>query len=156
VQSGRKYQYLGASAASHFRLYCAVKAGRQSVNIRTPRRSDRPTSQSYCDLDLVCSVAPYIANRTVVIPVKPFSGKVGSLRGTNSSLVSVAYRLLDVRFVKVRLALGQGVLRVRECLLVGTIPQRLRTKLPVNPLTPELNLSAQRCLTRFFTGDFAS
>jgi hypothetical protein len=26
----------------------------------------------------------------------------------------------------------------------------------VNPLTPELNPSAQRCLTRFFTGDFAS
>jgi hypothetical protein len=25
-----------------------------------------------------------------------------------------------------------------------------------NPLTPELNLSAQRRLTRFFTGDFAS
>jgi hypothetical protein len=24
------------------------------------------------------------------------------------------------------------------------------------PLTPELNPSAQRCLTRFFTGDFAS
>jgi hypothetical protein len=26
----------------------------------------------------------------------------------------------------------------------------------INPLTPELNLSAQRCLTRFFPGDFAS
>jgi hypothetical protein len=26
----------------------------------------------------------------------------------------------------------------------------------INPLTPELNLSVQRCLTRFFTGDFAS
>jgi hypothetical protein len=26
----------------------------------------------------------------------------------------------------------------------------------VNPLTPELNPFAQRCLTRFFTGDFAS
>jgi hypothetical protein len=26
----------------------------------------------------------------------------------------------------------------------------------VNPLTPELNPSAQRCMTRFFTGDFAS
>jgi hypothetical protein len=26
----------------------------------------------------------------------------------------------------------------------------------VNPLTPELNPSAQRCLTRYFTGDFAS
>jgi hypothetical protein len=26
----------------------------------------------------------------------------------------------------------------------------------VNPLTPELNASAQRCLTRFLTGDFAS
>jgi hypothetical protein len=26
----------------------------------------------------------------------------------------------------------------------------------INHLTPELNLSAQRCLTRFFTGDFAS
>jgi hypothetical protein len=24
----------------------------------------------------------------------------------------------------------------------------------LNPLTPELNLSAQRCLPRFFTGDF--
>jgi hypothetical protein len=26
----------------------------------------------------------------------------------------------------------------------------------INPLTPELNPSAQRCLTRFFTGNFAS
>jgi hypothetical protein len=26
----------------------------------------------------------------------------------------------------------------------------------INPLTPELNPSAQRCLTRFFIGDFAS
>jgi hypothetical protein len=26
----------------------------------------------------------------------------------------------------------------------------------INSLTPELNRSAQRCLTRFFTGDFAS
>jgi hypothetical protein len=26
----------------------------------------------------------------------------------------------------------------------------------INPLTPELNPSAQRCLKRFFTGDFAS
>jgi hypothetical protein len=26
----------------------------------------------------------------------------------------------------------------------------------INPLTPELNPSAQRRLTRFFTGDFAS
>jgi hypothetical protein len=25
----------------------------------------------------------------------------------------------------------------------------------INALTPELNTSAQRCLTRFFTGDFA-
>jgi hypothetical protein len=27
--------------------------------------------------------------------------------------------------------------------------------LRINPLTPELNPFAQRCLTRFFTGDFA-
>jgi hypothetical protein len=26
----------------------------------------------------------------------------------------------------------------------------------INPLTPELNPSAQRCLTRFVTGDFAT
>jgi hypothetical protein len=26
----------------------------------------------------------------------------------------------------------------------------------INPLTPELNPTTQRCLTRFFTGDFAS
>jgi hypothetical protein len=29
-------------------------------------------------------------------------------------------------------------------------------KFQINPLTPELNPSAQRRLTRFFTGDFAS
>jgi hypothetical protein len=32
----------------------------------------------------------------------------------------------------------------------------LRILWVLNPLTPELNSSAQRCLTRFFTGDFAS
>jgi hypothetical protein len=26
----------------------------------------------------------------------------------------------------------------------------------INPLTPELNPSAQRCLMRFFAGDFSS
>jgi hypothetical protein len=30
------------------------------------------------------------------------------------------------------------------------------TALTLNPLTPESNPSAQRCLTRYFTGDFAS
>jgi hypothetical protein len=30
------------------------------------------------------------------------------------------------------------------------------TFLEFNPLTPELNPSAQRCLTRYFTGDLAS
>jgi hypothetical protein len=28
--------------------------------------------------------------------------------------------------------------------------------IPLGPLTPELNPSAQRCLTRIFTGDLAS
>jgi hypothetical protein len=28
------------------------------------------------------------------------------------------------------------------------------TAVVINPLTPELNPSAQRCLARFFTGDF--
>jgi hypothetical protein len=32
----------------------------------------------------------------------------------------------------------------------------IEVKFTFNPLTPELNPSAQRCLTRFFTGDFAS
>jgi hypothetical protein len=30
------------------------------------------------------------------------------------------------------------------------------TSYDINPLTPELNPSAQRCMTRFFTVDFAS
>jgi hypothetical protein len=34
--------------------------------------------------------------------------------------------------------------------------QEARYSSDINPLTPELNLSAQRCLTIFFTGDFAS
>jgi hypothetical protein len=35
-------------------------------------------------------------------------------------------------------------------------PIRFPDHLTVNPLTPELNPSAQRCLTKFFTGDFSS
>jgi hypothetical protein len=31
-----------------------------------------------------------------------------------------------------------------------------RVEFAIKPLTPELNPSAQRCLTRFFTADFAS
>jgi hypothetical protein len=31
-----------------------------------------------------------------------------------------------------------------------------KTVIYINPLTPELNPSAQRCLTKFFTGDFSS
>jgi hypothetical protein len=33
---------------------------------------------------------------------------------------------------------------------------RLLSPGQINPLKPELNPSAQRCLTTFFTGDFAS
>jgi hypothetical protein len=36
-------------------------------------------------------------------------------------------------------------------------PVSLKQQKPgINPSTPELNSSAQRCLTRFFTWDFAS
>jgi hypothetical protein len=34
--------------------------------------------------------------------------------------------------------------------------RRAVSPLKINPMTPTLNPSAQRCLTRFFTGDFAS
>jgi hypothetical protein len=43
----------------------------------------------------------------------------------------------------------------RPCLLpVSTVglPAKIRPVYPLNPLTPELNPSAQRCLTRFFLG----
>jgi hypothetical protein len=36
------------------------------------------------------------------------------------------------------------------------IPAENVQYLVINPLAPELNPSAQRCLTRFFTGDFDS
>jgi hypothetical protein len=39
--------------------------------------------------------------------------------------------------------------------LQSTCPAAL-TYVTVNPLKPDLNPSAQRCLTRYFTGDFAS
>jgi hypothetical protein len=40
---------------------------------------------------------------------------------------------------------------------VNRLPKHVGVNLEyINPLTPELNPSAQRCLTRFFTGDFAS
>jgi hypothetical protein len=55
-----------------------------------------------------------------------------------------------------------GSLIARECLPNPEQKQRNQqcqgsiTAFALNPLTPELNPSAQRCLTRFFTGDFAS
>jgi hypothetical protein len=36
------------------------------------------------------------------------------------------------------------------------LPEENCRQTSFNPLTPELNPSAQRCLTRFFTGDFDS
>jgi hypothetical protein len=48
--------------------------------------------------------------------------------------------------------MGQnGLLHAFIALVLITAPMET-----FNPLTPELNPSAQRCLTRFFTGDFAS
>jgi hypothetical protein len=41
---------------------------------------------------------------------------------------------------------------------IAATPESVRaeTLTRINPLTQELNPSAQRCLTRFFTRDFAS
>jgi hypothetical protein len=39
--------------------------------------------------------------------------------------------------------------------LLSWLAEKATDKL-INPVTPELNPSAQRCLTRFFTGNFAS
>jgi hypothetical protein len=41
-------------------------------------------------------------------------------------------------------------------MLVGQNKETFYVNLIVNPLTPKLNPSAQRCLTRIFSGDFAS
>jgi hypothetical protein len=38
--------------------------------------------------------------------------------------------------------------------MIGKITARRKSGLLVNPLMPELNPSAQRCLPRFFPGDF--
>jgi hypothetical protein len=40
--------------------------------------------------------------------------------------------------------------------LAGTAASKFFPVHAYNPLMPELNPSAQRCLTIFFTGDFAS
>jgi hypothetical protein len=58
-------------------------------------------------------------------------------------------------------ATHQSASRTRRALrFVGTAigePEVVQEQVHrLNPLTPELNPSAQRCLTRFFTGDFAS
>jgi hypothetical protein len=45
---------------------------------------------------------------------------------------------------------------VSPCILNAVICFGWRVFPSFNPLTPELNPSPQRCLTRFFTGDFAS
>jgi hypothetical protein len=40
--------------------------------------------------------------------------------------------------------------------VLRAVPPHFNYVSGINPLTPELNPSAQRCLTRIFTGDFAS
>jgi hypothetical protein len=45
---------------------------------------------------------------------------------------------------------------VRISVLIGTCHGGAVTQTVINPLMLELNPSAQRCLMRFFTGDFAS
>jgi hypothetical protein len=43
--------------------------------------------------------------------------------------------------------------QLKRCFELQEHTERLPSS-PLNPLTPELNPSAQRCLTRFYTGDF--
>jgi hypothetical protein len=57
----------------------------------------------------------------------------------------------------------EGTSRPRNIWYFGTVGEAPHDYSPnaalnctTNPLTPELNPSAQRCLTRFFTVDFAS
>jgi hypothetical protein len=52
-------------------------------------------------------------------------------------------------FITINPKAKQQVARTLSNLLLYTLKN-------INPLTPELNPSAQRCLTRFFTGDYAS
>jgi hypothetical protein len=44
-----------------------------------------------------------------------------------------------------------GILRQDPLIFLAYLERSL-----ISPLTPKLNPSAQRCLTRFFNGDFAS
>jgi hypothetical protein len=48
----------------------------------------------------------------------------------------------------------KGIYKENICTVRSYSP--LQYHFVFNPLTPELNPSAQRCLTRFFTGDFSS
>jgi hypothetical protein len=41
-----------------------------------------------------------------------------------------------------------------ESVLIASSIVPVLPLMKINPLTPELNPSAQRCLLRFFTGDF--
>jgi hypothetical protein len=43
-----------------------------------------------------------------------------------------------------------------QCNILVHLLTDVSKTLTINPLTPELNPSAQRCLTRFITGDFVS
>jgi hypothetical protein len=64
------------------------------------------------------------------------------MRGDTIQIYCIIFEIISDREVKVK--------TTEQMLLNGRFTQVL------NPLTPELNPSAQRCLTRFFTGDFAS
>jgi hypothetical protein len=50
---------------------------------------------------------------------------------------------------------GKGVQIVYQNYFISAF-RKIKEMTSVNPLTPELNPSAQHCLTRFYTGDFAS
>jgi hypothetical protein len=62
--------------------------------------------------------------------------------------------------MKIKYAIAHKILTVEKCVRKSFYTERcseFAAWFPgINPLTPELNPTAQRCLTRIFTGDFAS
>jgi hypothetical protein len=69
-------------------------------------------------------------------------------------LVAVTFVLPALSFLPVFVSDSYQVLHFDMTPYI--LSQHIKETLIFNPLALELNPSAQRCLTRFFTGDFAS
>jgi hypothetical protein len=159
---------LGSITIKHISA-CGIDQNLQDIPEITPLSSGHPQENTFKSVRCVTTSSVFLDKSTGHQPVKKFPAVYESRRfiteyktDRHLSLLSVTlhtYSPMKMEYTgcSETLAFKQQTPgnhpeeSIRQINLIHDIPAN-----SFNPLTPELNLSARRCLMRYFTGDFAS